>query len=179
MTGPIIAPFIGGAAPRIDPTAWAAPNAVVAGDLEIGPESALWFGVVARADVNAIRIGARTNIQDLTMIHCTGGGRPTLIGDGVTVGHSAVLHACTLADHAFVGMQACVMDGAVVESYAMLAAGALLTAGKRAPTGELWAGRPARKLRDLTAAERAEIDASAERYVGWMRRYRDAGVTRA
>lgn len=170
---PIIAPFHNGAIPRLDPTAWASPTTVLTGALDVGAETGLWFGVVVRADVNAIRIGTRTNIQDLTMIHCTGGGWPTTIGDGVTVGHGAILHACTLSDHSFVGMQACVMDEVEIGAYAMVAAGALVTPGRTVPSGELWAGRPAKKMRDLTAAERADIDASAERYVTLMRRYRD------
>ncbi|MEM6490692.1 MAG: gamma carbonic anhydrase family protein [Pseudomonadota bacterium] len=166
--------FQDGPTPRIDPTAWVAPNAVIAGDLSVGPETGLWFGVVARADVNFIRIGARTNIQDLTMVHCTGGGWGTTIGDEVTVGHSAVLHACTLEDRSFIGMQALVMDECVVETGAMLAAGALLPPGKRIPAGELWGGRPARKMRDLSPDALDEFRASADRYVGWLKRYRDA-----
>ena len=167
-------PFKAGATPTIDPTAWVAPTAVVAGDIVVGAEAGLWFGVVARADVNFIRIGARTNIQDLTMVHCTGGGWGTTIGDEVTIGHSAVLHACTIEDRAFVGMQALVMDECVIETGAMLAAGAMLTPGKRIPAGELWAVRPAKKMRDLSPDALDEFRASAERYVGWMRRYRDA-----
>ncbi len=163
-----------GITPTIAETAFVAPNATVIGDTEIGPDSGIWFNVVVRGDVNVIRIGARTNVQDGTVIHVTGGGDPTLIGDDVTIGHAAVLHACTLQDRAFVGMQACVMDGAVVESDAMIAAGALVTPGKRVPSGQLWAGSPARCMRDLTEAEIAGIRASADRYARFAAEYRAA-----
>src|SRR5580693_9151572 len=125
-----------GVMPKIDPTAFIAPGAVIVGDVEIGPESSVWFGCVVRGDVNIIRIGARTNIQDGTIIHVASGlqparmgvtapqdGYPTLIGDNVTVGHMTLLHACTVESNGFVGMQAAVMDGAKIESNGMLAAG--------------------------------------------------------
>lgn len=163
-----------GISPTIAETAFIAPNATVIGDSVIGPDSGIWFSVVVRGDVNFIRIGARTNVQDGTIIHVTGGGDPTIIGDDVTIGHAAVLYACTLQDRAFVGMQACVMDGAVVETDAMVAAGALVTPGKRVPSGQLWAGSPARYMRDLTAAEIAGIQASADRYVRFAAEYRVA-----
>lgn len=167
----------GGVEPRIAGTAFVAPTAVVAGDVEVGEGSSLWFGVIARGDVNAIRIGARTNIQDGTVVHVTGrweggAGHATRIGDGVTVGHLAVLHGCTLEDGSFVGMRACVMDGAVVETGAMVAAGALVTPGKRVLRGQLWAGSPARHSRDLTPDEVANIGRSAQRYVDLAASYR-------
>src|SRR5690606_27614238 len=124
-----------------------------AGDVTVGAETGIWFGCVLRGDVDRIRIGARTNIQDGTVVHVSHRDGPTVIGDEVTVGHLALLHACTLEDRSFVGMKACVMDGAVVESGAMVAAGALVTPGKRVPSGQLWAGSPARPMRDLTEAE--------------------------
>jgi len=160
------------AMPRIAADAFIAATAVVAGDVWIGPGSSLWFGVVVRGDVNVVRIGARTNIQDGSVIHVSRRGQVTHIGDEVTVGHMALLHDCTLEDRCFVGMQACVMDGAVVESGAMVAAGALVTPGKRVPSGELWAGRPARLLRPVTEAEMEEIAASAARYAVLAAEYR-------
>jgi carbonic anhydrase/acetyltransferase-like protein (isoleucine patch superfamily) len=162
------------AMPRIADDAFVAATAVVAGDVEIGAESGLWFGVVVRGDVNVVRIGARTNIQDGTVVHVSRIGQGTRIGDDVTVGHMALLHDCTLEDACFVGMQACVMDGAVVESGAMVAAGALVTPGRRVPAGELWAGRPAKLLRPLTEAEHAEILESALRYARLAAEYRAA-----
>ncbi len=132
------------ATPRIDAGAFIAPGAVVYGDVAIGADSSVWFGCVIRGDVQAIRIGARSNIQDGAVIHASTNGAPTLIGDDVTVGHSAVLHACTLESGAFVGLGALVLDRATVHAGGMLAAGAVLTSGKAVGTGELWAGNPAR-----------------------------------
>lgn len=162
--------------PRIAETAFVAQTAAVVGDVWLGAESGLWFGVTVRGDVNIVRIGARTNIQDGTVIHVSRLGQGTHIGDDVTVGHMALLHDCTLQDGCFIGMQACVMDGAVVETGAMVAAGALVTPGKRVPAGELWAGRPARQLRPMTAAERADIPQSAARYARLAAEYRLAGA---
>lgn len=148
------------------------PAAQVIGDVVLGDDVSVWPYTVIRGDVNFIRIGARTNIQDGSVIHVSRRGQGTHIGDEVTVGHMALLHDCTLEDRCFVGMQACVMDGAVVESGAMVAAGALVTPGKRVPSGELWAGRPARLLRPVTEAEMEEIAASAARYAVLAAEYR-------
>lgn len=153
-----------GVTPTIDPSAFIASNAAIIGDVEIGADSSIWFSCTLRGDIQVIRVGKRTNIQDGTVVHVQGKGLGCFVGDEVTVGHTAILHACTLQDRSFVGMQACAMDGSVIESNAMLAAGALLTPGKRIPTGQLWAGRPARYLRDLTEADIAEIADSARRY---------------
>ncbi len=152
MSSPIILPFHD-LIPRIDPTAFIAPGAVVVGDVEIGAGASIWFGCVLRGDVNYIRIGARSNIQDSTTIHVTTNGNPTIIGADVTVGHAAVLHACTLEDACFVGMRACLLDRVVVEEGGMVAAGALVTEGKRIRRGELWAGMPAKLFRQLSEAE--------------------------
>jgi gamma-carbonic anhydrase len=158
--------------PDVHPTTFLADTARVIGDVVIGAESGIWFGCIVRGDVNYIRIGARTNIQDGTVIHVTGGGHPTIIGDDVTVGHMALLHACTIESGAFVGMKACVMDGAVVETGAMVAAGALVTNNKRIPTGQLWAGSPAQYMRDLTPGESANIPVSARKYADLASIYR-------
>ena len=147
-----------GILPRIDPSAFVAPGANIVGDVEIGPGSSVWFGCTLRGDVNGIRIGRDSNIQDGSVIHVTGGGQGTHVGDRVTVAHMVLLHDCRLEDRSFIGMNACVMDGAVVESNAMVAAGALVTPGKRIAAGTLWAGRPAKPLRDLSEAEMAEMD---------------------
>jgi len=154
-----------GKLPTIHPTAFIAPGAVVIGDVEIGAYSSVWFGCVIRGDVNHIRIGERTNIQDGTVIHVTRVTSPTIIGSNITIGHSVLLHACTLEDDCFVGMGARILDDAVVESGAMLAAGALLTPKKRIPKGELWAGNPATLFRPLKQAELDFFPQSAENYV--------------
>ncbi|HCS24228.1 MAG TPA: gamma carbonic anhydrase family protein [Alphaproteobacteria bacterium] len=157
--------------PRLGHKVWIAPGAHVIGDVEIGDGANIWYNCVVRGDVNDIKIGARTNIQDGTVIHVSSTLQGTYIGADVTVGHMALLHACTVEDAAFIGMQACVMDGAYVESGAMVAAGALVTPGKRVPAGQLWAGSPARFMRELTAEEKAYIPYSAKHYVELAARY--------
>lgn len=176
MNSPIIMPYRGeyapeGVFPRIAPQAYVAPGAAIIGDVEIGADSGIWFGVVVRGDVNYIRIGERTNIQDGTVIHVTRKTGPTIIGSGVTVGHSVLMHACTLQDNCFVGMRATIMDNVVVESGAMVAAGALVTPGKRIPAGQLWAGSPAKYFRDLTPDEIAFFPVSAQNYVNHVHEY--------
>ena len=161
-----------GIRPIIHQTAFIAETAVITGDVEIGEDTGIWFGCVVRGDVNVIRIGKRTNIQDGTIIHVARMGQGTYIGDDITVGHMAVLHACTLEDGCFIGMKACVMDGSTVESQAMVAAGALVTPGKRVKRGQLWAGSPARYVRDLTPEEIAFFPESAARYAELGREYR-------
>ena len=171
---PVILPFRG-VFPRIHPEAFVAETATVIGDVEIGPGSSIWYGCVLRGDVNAIRIGAKTNIQDGTVIHVnrprdgsdyreSGGGMATLIGDEVTVGHSALLHACTVEDRAFIGMRATVMDLAVVAREGMVAAGALVTPRKQVATRELWSGSPAKLMRDLSQEEIDGFGPQAEHY---------------
>lgn len=151
--------------PVLDASAFVAPGAVLVGDVRIGALASIWFGCVLRGDVQKIVIGARTNIQDGTIIHGSTRGNPVIIGDGVTVGHGAILHACTIEGGGFVGFGARVLDGATVKSGGMLAAGAVLTPGKSVGENELWAGNPARLLRRLTEQERASMSASSERYV--------------
>ena len=151
--------------PEIDDRAFIAPTAAVVGAVRIGADSSIWYQVTVRGDNNYIIIGTGTNIQDNSCIHISSREFPTLIGNYVSVGHSALVHACTLEDHSFVGMGAIVMDGAVMESDAMLAAGAMLTPGKRIPSGELWAGRPARKLRMLTPQDIADNRKIARHYI--------------
>ena len=161
----------GGKAPRIDPSAFVAPGARLIGDVEIGPEASIWYNCVLRGDVNRIRVGARTNIQDGSVIHVDsprpgrGQGHPTLIGADVLIGHLAMVHGCVLHDRAFVGLGAIVMDGCEIEGDAMLAAGAMLTPGRRIPAGQLWAGRPAKYVRDLTAEELAGQREGVAHYV--------------
>ena len=161
--------------PKIHETAFIAPNAVIIGDVEIGEGSGIWFNCVVRGDMNKIRIGSNTNIQDGTIIHIDSRTRPTIIGDNITVGHMCLLHACTLEDNCMVGMQATVMDGAVVETGAMVAAGALVTPGKLVTAGELWAGSPARCVRKTGENERDLLEYIWPTYVALGHEYMDAG----
>ena len=162
-----------GVRPRLAPDVFVAPGAAVIGDVEIAAASSIWFGCVVRGDVCHVRIGARTNLQDMTVVHVTHSGIPTLIGDEVTVGHRCILHACTIHDGAFIGMGATVMDEAVVETGAMVAAGALVPPGKRVRKGELWGGVPARFLRTLDADELALWPERVSHYVELAARYRN------
>jgi carbonic anhydrase/acetyltransferase-like protein (isoleucine patch superfamily) len=166
----IIKPYKG-IMPRIGENVFLAENAAIVGDVEIGDQSSIWFNCVVRGDVNNIKIGQRTNIQDGTVIHVSSTLQGTYIGNDVTVGHMALLHACTIEDEAFIGMMACVMDGAYVEKGGMVAAGALVTPGKRVPSGQLWAGSPAKFMRDLTEKEKKYIPYSALHYVGIAKEY--------
>jgi gamma-carbonic anhydrase len=157
--------------PAIHRSVFVAHGTSIIGDVRIGEQASIWFNCVLRGDVQRIVIGARTNIQDGSILHGTTNGAPTLLGSDVTVGHGAILHACTIEDRGFVGFGARVLDGAVVRSDGMLAAGAVLTPGKVVNSGELWAGNPARLLRTLTDKEREAIRASAQRYVALANRY--------
>jgi carbonic anhydrase/acetyltransferase-like protein (isoleucine patch superfamily) len=160
--------------PKIDPTAFVAENATIVGNVEIGPRSGIWYNVVLRGDVHEIRIGAETNVQDGAVIHCTYKKFGTYIGARVTIGHLALLHGCTIEDGGFVGMKACVMDGAVVESGAVVAAGALVPPGKRVKAGEVWAGSPAKMLRPVSADEAAWFADAVARYADLADEYRAA-----
>jgi carbonic anhydrase/acetyltransferase-like protein (isoleucine patch superfamily) len=170
MSG-LILPFLG-KRPVIAPDAFIAPNATLIGDTEIGAGSGVWFGCVLRGDGNFIRVGARVNIQDGTVVHVSAKGWGTTIGDDVSIGHMALIHACVLEPESFVGMAAVVMDRVVVESGAMVAAGALVTPGKRVKRGELWAGRPARLLRELTDEDYANLAGTASGYAHLAQAYR-------
>ncbi len=149
---------LGGKTPRIHDSAFIAHNAVIIGDVEIGPDCGIWYNVVLRGDLAPLRVGANTNIQDGTVVHVDSRTQPSVIGDNVTVGHMALIHAATLHDGCMVGMKATVMDEAVVESGALVAAGAVVTPGKRVGTNELWAGTPARFLREVGDSDRALMD---------------------
>jgi carbonic anhydrase/acetyltransferase-like protein (isoleucine patch superfamily) len=167
----------GGKTPRIDPSVYLAEGSVVIGDVEIGAGSSIWFGAVVRGDVNSIRIGARTNIQDLAVVHVTGGTYPTVIGDDVTVGHQAVLHGCTVKDRCLIGIGAIVLDGAVVGEEAMVGAGTLVPPGMVVPDRTLVMGAPARVKRTLDDADVEGLRASAAHYVDHAERYRAEGRT--
>lgn len=156
---------LAGRAPVVDPTAWIAPSASVIGDVEIGPQSGLWFNVVLRADSNSIRVGARTNLQDGTIVHVDPGAMRVEIGDDVTVGHNCIIHGCTLEDGAFVGMGAILMNGVRVKAGGVVAAGAVVPEGRLVREGELWAGVPARLLRHVSQEEIRSFGAVSRSYV--------------
>lgn len=154
-----------GVSPKIGQDVFIAPTAAVIGDVAIGDRSSIWFGVTLRGDVHEIRVGSGTNIQDGTVVHVTGGKFGAYIGDNVTIGHNATIHACRLEDGAFIGMGAIVLDGAVVEGGAMVAAGAVVTPGKRVRRGEMWSGTPAKLMRQLSPDEIKAFAWSAPHYV--------------
>jgi gamma-carbonic anhydrase len=178
-----ILPF-GGKLPVIGAGVYVAPNAVVIGDVTLGDESSVWFGCVVRGDVGWIRIGKRTNIQDVSVVHVTGGLANTTIGDDVTVGHRAILHGCTVGDGCLVGMGATVMDNAVVGEGSLIGAGALVTPGTRIPPRSLVLGAPAKVVRPVKDHEAKMGIVGAEHYVALARAYlsgtlEDAAAARA
>jgi carbonic anhydrase/acetyltransferase-like protein (isoleucine patch superfamily) len=160
-------------APMIAKDAFIAPNATVIGDVKIGSESSIWFNAVVRADVNYIRIGRKTNVQDGTVIHVSSEGYPTVIGNEVLIGHMAVIHACTIEDQCFIGMSATIMDGAVIKKGAFVAAGALVTPGQTVLSGELWSGVPAKLMRSVRKEESDKFPEQIERYAMLAQKYSD------
>lgn len=178
MWEPLILPFEG-KTPQIHDSAFIAPGAKIIGDVEIGPEASVWYNCVLRGDINRILIGAGSNLQDGTIVHVEGprtdfAGLPTTVGERALVGHAAILHGCRVAADAFVGMASIVMDDCEIGRGAMLAAGAMLTPGKRVPRREVWAGRPARKMRDIGDAEALEMAQQTLHYVENAVRHRKA-----
>jgi carbonic anhydrase/acetyltransferase-like protein (isoleucine patch superfamily) len=171
----MIAPF-GDRVPRVDPSAFVVDSAVVVGDVVVGPEASLWFHAVVRGDVERVRLGARTNIQDNATVHVTRDRWPTLVGDDVTIGHAAVLHGCVVGDHCLVGIGAIVLDGAVLEAECLVGAGALVTPGTRVPPRSLVLGSPARRVRELTGDEVERLHRSAAGYVARAAAYRAQGL---
>ena len=158
--------------PKIADDVFIAPGASVIGDVEIGAGSSVWFNTVIRGDDNPVRIGERVNIQDGSVIHVHSKYQGTYIGNDITIGHLALLHACNIHDKAFVGMGSIVLDQCTIETQSMLAGGAMLTPGKTVKTGELWGGRPARPMRELSEEEIAGFDRSFESYADRAEVYR-------
>ena len=164
--------------PAIDDEAWVDPLALIIGDVHIGALSSLWPGVVVRGDINWIRIGRETNIQDGSILHNSHdgpfmpGGAPLMIGNRVTVGHKTILHGCKIGDDCLIGMGAIVMDNAIVEAGVMIGAGSLVTPGKILRSGFLYTGSPAREARPLNDREKAYLAYSAEYYVKLAKRHR-------
>ena len=157
--------------PKLHPTVFVVETAVIIGDVEIGEYSSIWFNAVVRGDVHYIRIGDRTNIQDLCMLHVTKDTHPLILGNNITVGHSVTLHGCTIKDRCLIGMGTTILDGAVVGEDCIIGAGALVTEGAVIPPGTLAIGMPAKPKRDLTEKEIARIRQSAQNYIDYARTY--------
>lgn len=158
--------------PQFDDTVFVAPSADIIGDVTIGSESSIWFNVTIRGDVNWIEIGEKCNAQDNTCIHVTNKTGPTKLGNMVTIGHNAMIHACTIHDRVLVGIQSTILDDVVVESDVMIAAGSVVPPGKRLESGFLYMGTPVKKVRELTDDEIKHIAKNAENYVKYQRTYR-------
>jgi carbonic anhydrase/acetyltransferase-like protein (isoleucine patch superfamily) len=171
----MIVPF-NGITPRLAPDCYVHASAHVIGDVEIGAASSVWFQVVIRADVEKVRIGRGTNVQDHATIHVRSERWPTILGDGVTIGHRVVLHGCTIADHALIGIGAILLDGAEIGTEALVGAGAVVAPGTRIPPRVLVLGSPAKPVRDLRPDEIAGLHHSANLYVGYAKSYRAQGL---
>ena len=156
---------------KIDPSAFLARGVVVVGDVSLGPDSSVWYNSVLRGDIEAIRVGASTNIQDLSVLH-TDAGQPCVVGDRVTVGHRAILHGCTIGDDCLIGMGAIVLSGAKIGAGSVVGAGALVREGQEIPPGSLVVGVPGRVLRPVDDATRARHEQGWRHYVETARRHR-------
>src|SRR5690554_560693 len=172
MTSPLIIP-INGNTPTVDDTAWIAPNATLIGNVTLGAESSVFYGAVLRGDVDSITLGARSNLQDNVTVHCDA-GISTTIGAGVSVGHAAVLHGCTIEDDCVIGMSATVLNGAVVGAGSLVAGGVVVLEGTVIPARSLVAGAPAKVRRELTGEEFAKVQENATHYVGYAKTHREA-----
>lgn len=158
--------------PQIDDAVWIAPSAVIVGDVVIGPEVGIWFGAVARGDIERITIGARTNVQENAVLH-TDSGYPLTIGANVTIGHAAIVHGCSIGDNSLIGMGATVLNGARIGRNCLIGANALVTENKVIPDNSLVMGAPAKVVRAIDEEGIAALAASAARYVDNARRFAD------
>jgi carbonic anhydrase/acetyltransferase-like protein (isoleucine patch superfamily) len=161
-----------GHTPRLGEGVFVAENATVIGDVILGARASIWFGAVLRGDVEQIRIGAGSNIQDLSVVHVDSSGFSTHVGEDVTVGHRVILHGCRIADHCLIGMGSIIMNGAEIGEECILGAGSLVSPGTKIPPGVLALGSPAKVKRALSEAEKASIRDSAARYAGYAAVYR-------
>ncbi len=164
---------VNGKTPQIPADCYVAENATVVGDVTLGNLCSIWFNAVLRGDVNFIKIGNKVNIQDGAVIHCTYQKHPTIIGNNVSIGHNAIVHGCTIHDNVLIGMGAIVMDNCIIESNAIIAAGAVITQNTVVPSGTIYAGVPAKKVKDINQSDFAgEIDRISNNYVmysGWFK----------
>ncbi|MCL1980259.1 MAG: gamma carbonic anhydrase family protein [Proteobacteria bacterium] len=171
--------------PQVGKGGWVAPNATLIGDAILGEDVSLWFGVICRGDVHRIRIGDRTNIQDLSLLHITQhagaerddqDGHPTIIGSECTVGHRVILHGCTVGDLCLIGMGAIILDGAVIGKESIVGAGSVVTPGKHFPPRSLIMGTPAKAVKEVSDAQLQEMQASWRRYLALKNEYYRAGL---
>ena len=162
-----------GITPKIHPSVFLCEGVRIIGDVEIGENSSVWYNTVIRGDVNYIRIGTGTNIQDMSMLHVTIKKHPLVIGNDITIAHSVTLHGCIVNDNSLIGIGAICLDGSVIESNAIVAAGALVREGFVVPEGTLVAGVPAKVVKELKPEEIENLTAIAPRYVGYVREFRE------
>jgi carbonic anhydrase/acetyltransferase-like protein (isoleucine patch superfamily) len=164
---------VNGKSPQIGEDCYIAENATIVGEVTMGNQCSIWFNAVLRGDVNFIKMGNKVNVQDGAVIHCTYKKAATTIGNNVSIGHNAIVHGCTVEDNVLIGMGAIIMDDCVVESNAIIAAGAVVTKGTRVPSGTIFAGMPAKKIKDVSPElSSGEIDRIANAYVmysGWFK----------
>lgn len=162
-----------GISPRIDTSSWLAENATIVGDTVIGKDCSVWFNAVIRGDVNEIRIGNMVNIQDGAVLHCTYEKTKLIIGDYVSIGHNALVHGCTINEYVLIGMGSIVMDNCLIESKSIIAAGAVLLEGTHVKQGEIWAGVPAKKVKNISPelfeGEVKRIAHNYKMYSGWFK----------
>ncbi len=158
--------------PKIDPQAWVAENAVIIGDVEIGPRSSIWYNVVIRGDLNEIRIGEDVNVQDGSILHVESDDGPCIIGDRVTVGHQSIVHGCIVCDDALIGMGATILSWARIGAGALVAAGALVKEFEKIPDRTLWAGVPAKQRTEVTGEMFERMQAGWQHYVHLAKNYR-------
>lgn len=159
--------------PSIHSSVWIAPNATIVGEVSIGENCSIWFNTVIRGDVNFIKIGDRTNIQDGAVIHCTYQKASTTIGNDVSIGHNALVHGCVLKDHVLIGMGAIVMDNVIVEEYCIVAAGSVVLENTICESGYLYAGTPAKKIKPLTDEQKKLLDRLPNNYIMYSDWFRD------
>jgi carbonic anhydrase/acetyltransferase-like protein (isoleucine patch superfamily) len=163
-----------GITPKLHPSVFVAPSADIIGDVVIGEDSSVWYNAVIRGDVNSIRIGKRTNIQDGCVLHVRHEQYPLIIGSHITMGHGAIAHACTIHDYCLIGMGAIILDNAKINPYTLIAAGAVVLNNSEFPEGVLLAGTPAKIMRCLTVEERTMLEQSAQNYVEYVKTYRES-----
>lgn len=164
-----------GKTPKIGKDCFIAENSTIVGEVEMGDQCSIWFNAVLRGDVHFIKMGNKVNVQDGAVIHCTYQKSPTTIGNNVSIGHNAIVHGCTLQDNVLIGMGSIVMDDCVIESNSIVAAGAVVTKGTRVPSGTVFAGMPAKKIKDISPElSQGEIDRIANNYVKYSSWFKDS-----